>query len=122
MWHVYTLQYSSVMSNDKENESKSADDEYNAKTDGTDAVEYGSCQHPLHLYAFLHLNVIQLLFFSLHSSRHNVSNVFHKLVHRLDVRGFQGRSLGVVTLRTAAVAVSISNAPSLSVHLRSFER
>ena len=58
----------------------SSDDVADGDGDGTDAVEYGSCQHPVVLHLILLVGLVALLFFALNSSLEKIADFRQQFV------------------------------------------
>jgi len=69
-------------------EGDSSSDEDGGKSDGTDAVEYSSCQHPVVLHLILLVVLTALLLFFVSSSLKKIPDFSQLFTHRLDLLCF----------------------------------
>ena len=70
------------VSDEYSNESDSSSDENDCESDRTNAVDDGSCQHPVLFYLILILIFVTLLSFIENSSLQYVEDLFQQFLHR----------------------------------------
>ena len=119
-WWKWRRYYFGIRVLDEQNKQHdSSHDVEDADGDGTDAVEYGSCQHPVVLHLILLVGLVALLFFAANSSLEKIADFRQQFVRRRAFRCFRVWRY-LVDIAVEAAVTDDANTSALSVASRPF--